>query len=139
MVETEAENKSPFKQKYFPSDTGLWKVKGLPESQKPVAAMDKGEEHFQHLDVPQLLKHSLGMATQLDNRFSLFYIYYDCPGPESHLHNAEINHFNSLVGEELRFKAMSYQSFFCVLEKIKSVDKRYLDYLRARYFSEAVE
>ncbi len=131
-------HKAPLKAKYFPGNTGLWEQKGLPESQKLAAAMDQGAEHFQHLDVPQLLKHSLGMATQCGNRFSLFYIYYDCPGPESDLHSDEISHFDSLVGKELRFKAMSYQNFFSALEQIELVDKDYLGYLRERYFNKLV-
>ena len=131
-------HKAPLKAKYFPGNTGLWQEKGLPESQKLAAAMDQGAEHFQHLDVPQLLKHSLGMATQCGNRFSLFYIYYDCPGPESDLHNDEVSHFGSLVGEELRFKAISYQNFFSALEQIEFADKKYLDYLRERYFNKLV-
>lgn len=37
--------------------------------------VDKGLERFRYLDVPQLLKHALGLATQLGDRFMLYYAY----------------------------------------------------------------
>jgi hypothetical protein len=129
-----SKNKEPFKAKYFSEDTGLWESKGLQQSQMLVEAMHTGEEFFRHLDVPQLLKHVLGMANQLGGLFSLYYIYYDSNGPESDVHRREVERFNSLVGEEVRFKARSYQEFFSSLNEMGYDDETYMGYLHQRYF-----
>jgi len=125
-------NKESFKDKYFPEDMDLWKKKDLPKAQQLGEAVHVGDEFFRHLDVPQLLKHVLGMATQLGKQFSLYYIYYDCAGPESDVHRQEIVQFDGLVGDEVRFIARSYQEFF---EELEHDDEVYMAYLRERYFT----
>ena len=131
-----AKNKEPFKAKYFSEDTGLWESKGLQQSQMLAEAMQTGEEFFRHLDAPQLLKHVLGMANQLGKQFSLYYIYYDCRGPESDVHRQEVKRFDDLVGDEVRFKARSYQEFFSSLNEMGYDDETYMSYLHQRYFPE---
>ena len=129
-----SKSKTPFKTKYFPNEFGLWEAQRLPRSQELSVAIKNGEALFRYLDAPQLLKHALGLATRLDDRFSLYYIYYDWPGKESELHREELIHFTDAVGPELRFKAVSYQDLFCSLEGLDSIDNDYRHYLRARYF-----
>lgn len=129
-----SKSKEPFKDKYFPEKSALWGEKGLGNCQSLAGEMYKGDVFFKHLDVPQLLKHVLGMATQLGDRFSLYYIYYDWPGPESDIHRQEIERFDLLVGKEVRFKARTYQSVFSELEDM-NVEKKYMSYLKSRYFS----
>lgn len=52
--------------------------------------MRDGKETFRYLDAAQLLKHALGLATQLGDGFSLFYIYYDWPGKALNVHRDEV-------------------------------------------------
>ena len=131
-----SKNKDTFKQKYFPVDERLWKNYGLAKTQEISEAIFNGSEIFRYLDAPQLLKHALGMATQLEGRFSLYYIYYDWPGGnETKVHKNEINLFTDVVGEELRFKAISYQELFRALDESDRVNQDYIEYLRRRYFS----
>jgi len=127
-------NAEVFKPKYFPSDTKFWKQNGLPESQALAEKIYNGTEVFKFLDAPQLLKHALGLATQLSNRFSLYYLYYDWPGRESEAHRAEVARFAERVGAELRFRAFTYQEIYRQLCDYNTVDSKYLAYLRSRYF-----
>lgn len=128
----------PFKPAYFPDGQGLWEARSLPAMQQLVEAIASEEQSFRYLNAPQLLKHALGLATQLSNPYSLFYIYYDSPGKESETHYEEIQHFGSLVDSSLRFKAVSYQDLFSSLRNKGSVEEGYMNYMRARYFNEVV-
>lgn len=128
--------KEHFKPKYFPSGAGLWAARNLPQCQVLAEDIRSKREHFSYLDAPQLLKHALGLATQLGQRFDLLYLYFDWPGPESQKHQGEVAHFAKRVGSELRFRAFTYQEMFLQLES-KNVERSYLAYLRARYFPNA--
>lgn len=122
-----------FKPAYFPAGNSLWQSKNLPCSQKLAELVNNGIEKFIHLNVPQLLKHALGMANELHDQFSLFYMYYDWPGPESDVHKSEIQRFVQLVGSELRFKSFSYQEIFRLLGEEDIEDDEYMEYLFRRY------
>lgn len=127
--------KEHFKPKYFPSGSGLWATRGLVQCQALAEDIRAKREHFSYLDAPQLLKHALGLATQLGRRFDLLYLYFDWPGPESTTHQAEVARFAMRVGTELRFREFTYQQLFLQLESM-NVERSYLAYLRARYFAE---
>lgn len=124
-----------FKAKYFSNGQKRWKNLGFPEAQKLAEAIYQGEETFVYLDAPQLLKHALGMATKLGNRFSLIYIYFDWDSVESALHHQEIDRFAALIDEVLGFKAMSYQKLFSTMNTIGNADQEYMRYLNQRYFN----
>jgi hypothetical protein len=126
-------SKGPFKSKYFPYGAGLWEQRGLPGSQDLADQMNSGATRFRYLDAAQLLKHALGMATQLGDQFSLYYIYLDWPGKESNMHIEEVSQFTNFVGAELGFKAITYQQLLLSLQKEQGTDSKYLDYLRERY------
>jgi hypothetical protein len=131
-----SKSKGSFNEKYFPDGEHLWGNFGLVKSQEMAEAIFNGIEDFRYLDAPQLLKHVLGMATQLEGRFSLYYIYYDWPdGHESRIHKNEVNRFAEVVGDELRFKAINYQKLFRTLDESDRVNQDYIEYLRRRYFS----
>jgi hypothetical protein len=98
--------------------------------------MRQKREQFSYLDAPQLLKHALGLATQLGLRFDLLYVYFDWPGSESTKHQAEIARFSERVGSELRFRSFTYQDLFRRLDGM-NVEPKYLAYLRSRYFPDA--
>ncbi len=128
----------PFKAKYFAPVPDLWRRAGLPECQGLADDVQGKAERFVHLDVPQLLKHALGLATNLKEHFSLCYLYYDWPCPESETHQLEVDRFSSRVGRELRFRAITYQTLFRRLSQKCGVrDDEYIAYLRSRYFTTA--
>ena len=130
--------KSEFVKSYFPSSGGLWTQVGLPECQRLAEELCKNPRMFEYLDPGQLLKHALGLATQVGDQFSLYYLYYDGIGERSESHKKEVVCFNDRVGDEIRFKALTYQDVFCKIKESEAVDpeyREYLDYLGARYFN----
>ena len=129
---------SPFRPSYFHEDVQLWEARNLPECQKLAHAIHTGTEQFRYLDVPQLLKHALGLSAKMSSDFALYYVYFDWPGPEAEVHREEIRRFEGLVGDELRFPGLPYQDLFRSLETaIRQEDESYLSYLQTRYGSEA--
>ncbi len=130
--------KSKFKPRYFPSSEKLWTQVGLRECQRFAEELSVYPCQFEYLDPGQLLKHALGLATQLGDQFSLYYLYYDGAGDRSEAHKREIAHFASRVGDEIRFKALTYQEVFRRFKESEEVDSEYheyLDYLGTRYFN----
>lgn len=138
-VKRSTRGKSKFKAAYFPKSGGLWSEQGLPECQKLAEELwDEercgGRQRFEYLDPRQLLKHALGLAKKMGNRFSLYYLYYDCVGKEQEAHRQEIDCFGKRVGDEIRFKALTYQEVFKRLRDSGQADADYLDCLESRYF-----
>ena len=130
-------SKSKFEPAYFPHSGGLWAGVGLTKCQGLAEELHDRRHKFEYLDPWQLLKHALRLATQLHNQFSLFYLYYDYSGERSDTHKREIGIFTSRVGEEIRFKALSYQEVFGRFSAFHRTDAEYLnyiDYLGTRYF-----
>lgn len=126
-------SKPAFKEKYFPSDRGLWEKVGLPETQRLAAEIQSRETEFRHLDAPQLLKHALGLATHCGQKFKLLYIYFGSSGREAEVHQKEIGVFKKRLKSELGFDAFSYQDLIARLESIAGAPAPYLGYLRTRY------
>lgn len=131
--------KSKFSKSYFPESAGLWTGGGLPACQELAGSLwaeeiNGGGQRFEYLDTRQLLKHALGLATQLGSGFSLHYLYYDCTGKEAEAHRREITTFGESVGDEIRFRTLTYQQVFAGLMESEQVDTDYLDYLGGRYF-----
>ncbi len=126
--------KSEFTPSYFPCSGGLWTAQGLPACQALAEELHGGGLRFEFLDPWQLLKHALGLATQLGDRFSLYYLYYDYPGKRSEAHKREIECFARRVGRETRFTALTYQVAFRKLWASGQANPEYLEYLAARYF-----
>ncbi len=130
-----------FAEKYFPCR--LWEYQKLPECQRLAEevrdGIQNGEYLFNFLDVEQLLKHALGLATQLGDKFRLYYLYYDsCTCERSKAHKKEIDDFAARVGDEIRFRAISYQKLYHRLPDVTEGEegyKPYIDYLGERYFN----
>src|SRR2546423_3193053 len=119
--------------KYFPSDQDLWELQNLPNCQA-LAIGCREVAPFKFLDAPLLLKHALGLARKKPGAHSLYYIYFDWKCPEGELHAAEVARFASLVGEEIRFRALTYQELFTRLaHTVRPDDAGYVNYLTARY------
>ena len=128
--------KQPFRVSYFPDGAPLWTRAGLSGAQRLADAMQRQERFFQHLDAAQLLKHMLGLATCNPGRSSLYYLYFDCPGPEASVHRTEVQEFFDSVRNDMPFYSMTYQQFFKRLTSELGHDHRsYVDYMASRYFS----
>jgi hypothetical protein len=127
-------NKAMLKAKYFPDDRPLWTSQALPACQSLAQDIQQRRERFKFLHAAQLLKHALGLATQLAGEFAIYYLYYDVPGAASVQHAAEVERFAGRVEPELRFTALTYQDLYRALRASDEVDRTYLEYLRARYF-----
>ena len=131
--------KAKFAPSYFSKADGLWRSKGLYKCQLLAEELRAQEAlpdrtGFLYLDPWQLIKHALGLAKQLGSGFSLQYIYYDWPGKTAEAHRIEVERFADLIGDELRFKAMTYQQVYEGLRDSGLVEAEYLDYLGERYF-----
>ena len=126
--------KGEFAESYFRCTGGLWTQKGLPKCQRLAEELRDKCVKFEYLEPGQLLKHALGLATQLDDQFSLYYLYYDGTRDRSEAHKREIACFADRVGDEIRFKALTYQEVYSRLRVFEQVEPEYLNYLRARYF-----
>ena len=134
FLQRSSRGKPKFKSSYFPPYGGLWANAELPECQTLAEELYENPRPFEFLDPGQLLKHALGLATQFGSRFSLYYLYYDCPGDRAEKHRKEITRFSDRVGDEIRFKALTYQEVYNRLRVSEQVEPEYLNYLRARYF-----
>ena len=136
-LHAKTQQREAFKPKYFPDGKGLWQARGLRQSQALAQAMGTGATVFRHFDAAQLLKHALGLATQLGDKFAILYLFYDWPCAEAEAHRAEVQDFASLVGSEVRFRALTYQDLYRRLKsKAGAADGEYLAYLGRRYFPE---
>ena len=95
--------KSNFTTSYFPKSTGRWIANDLPACQSLAEELWCEElrgdrQRFEYLDPRQLLKHALGLATKLRDKFSLYYLYYDWSGDEIEMHRREIDLFDDWGG-----------------------------------------
>ena len=132
--------KSNFTMAYFPRSGGCWAGKGLAACQALAQELwaeelRGGRQRFEYLNPGQLLKHALGLAAQLANRFSLYYLYYDWPGERSETHRREIDVFAEWVGDDIGFKALTYQELYERLRYSGQASPEYVDYLGTRYFT----
>ena len=127
--------KAKFASSYFPPSDRLWTQAGLPQSQRLAEELYEKYLRFEYLDPGQLLKHALGLATQCGDKFSLYYLYYDSSGERAEAHKRELGIFADHVGDEIRFKALTYQDVFYKLNVSEQADPGYLDYIGSRYFS----
>ncbi|WP_354687422.1 PGN_0703 family putative restriction endonuclease [Cupriavidus necator] len=124
-----------FRPPYLANGRRRWEEVGLPRAQGLTEALQEGREAFRHIGAPQLLKHALALARQYGNRWVLRYVYFDWPGPHGERHRDEIRRFQERVGDELKFKAISYQAIFGELCSASRPEYQpYLAYLGERYF-----
>jgi hypothetical protein len=119
------------KQKYFAAPH--WAQCGLARCQALAEDLQARAERFKHLNAAQLLKHALALARS-GRAGSLYYLYYDLPGPESNAHRAEIERFRARAAPELDLASATYQELFRTLRDDPRVDRDYVDYLGERYF-----
>lgn len=128
--------KRSIKEKYF-SKPGLWSR--LPRCEKlaqRIREEEQGKTSFIHLDTPQLLKHILGLTWSKSGPqcFEILYLWYEFPSPEAERHRNEIREFKECVGDEVRFRDLTYQELFENIKQSPLADENYLNYLSKRYF-----
>ncbi len=123
---------------YFADGRRLWANRGLPRCQALAERISEGKERFDWLNVPQLLKHGLGLAATQNRPCSLVYVFYDFACEESVSHRHETERFMEAVGDDLNFTSLSYQDLFeRLLDICWEAHEDYLKYLAARYFGSA--
>jgi hypothetical protein len=120
-------------QRYFRPKSTLWTDVGLDGAQ---ALANTLAPAWLHLDVPQLLKHMLGLASEKSAPTQLLYLWYDCDLAQDALHREEISRFAALVrNDRVRFRACSYQEVFSAIGAKHPSPAGWHDYMRLRYFS----
>jgi hypothetical protein len=123
--------KGGFSQSYFRKP--YWNDVNLPNCQKLVNQVNAGEITFEILDVVQLLKHALGLAHSVKASWQLWYLWFDAADSVSDAHRIELLQFSELVGSELRFFALTYQTLLRRIASQLDTCSEYVDYLRQRY------
>ena len=71
-------SKPPISERYFTSGD-LWRANGLEHCQTLAESYRNKTDNtrFRYLDVPQLLKHALGLAYTVESDFALWYLCFD--------------------------------------------------------------
>ncbi len=119
--------------KYFAEATGLWRTARLPAAQQ---LADRLEPEWIHLDVPQLLKHLLGLACDPERPGTLLYVWYDTGRADASVHRQEIERFAAAVANEpVAFRHITYQSLFAALAARDEPLSGWHEYMCTRYFN----
>jgi hypothetical protein len=115
---------------------GLTNYKQLAEK---IVAQEGSKTDWRFLDVPQLIKHILGLKYCYGGKgFTILYIWFNCYDRESIEHGREITIFSKRIIDDINFRSITYQALFNnVCEKTKA-DTKYISYLRERYFPKIV-
>jgi len=118
--------------KYFPAQSRLWDIAGLPRAQQLAGQLSA---RWEYLDAAQLLKHMLGLANDGEIPCTLLYLWYDTGLPDAAAHRSEITRFADLIaGDRIAFRARTYQEAYdAILDRDQPVDGWY-EYMKARYF-----
>lgn len=123
-----------FSKRYFADGVTRWADVGLPRCQALAEQVSAGDSEFLRLDVPQLLKHALGLWRQGGKDLSLWYVYLEIAGEVGERHHGELEKFEESVGEEIGFKALSYERIVGNLRAVGSSGHgQYEAYLESRY------
>ena len=119
--------------RYFPPSRELWREVHQERAQRIVARL---RPEWLHLDVPQLLKHLLGLGNDPATPSALLYLWYDTGMPDADTHRTEIKQFaESIAGDGVTFRALTYQSVFRSLTENESPVDGWFAYVEQRYFA----
>jgi hypothetical protein len=124
----------PLRDAYLPSDTKRWAQAGLLGAQRAAEGC-REVPGFVRLDVSQLLKHMLGLASQ-ERPWRLVLLWFKELGTLSEQMEREIARFQDILGPDAaRFSAMTYQELWSRLQgSLDEQHGRYRTYLQDRYF-----
>jgi hypothetical protein len=121
---------------YLPAEHQRWKAAGLISAQGIADAYGK-DSGFKRLDVPQLLKHMLGLATQKESpEWHLKLIWHRCDEQAAKEMDGEIKRFQvELAQDGPRFSHMTYQDLWRRLRpSLGAEHSDYTSYVEKRYF-----
>jgi hypothetical protein len=123
---------------YLERNRNVWAAVGLRGAQK--VAEQYLEAGFDHLDVPQLLKHMLGLASQ-PSPWHLLLLWHRCDDERAPLMQDEIDRFRELLGTDgSNFSAMTYQQLWKrSAPAIRDEHPEYVEYITHRYFDDPSE
>jgi hypothetical protein len=110
---------------------GISRVRALAES---IVRQSGARTDFEYLDVPQLIKHILGLRGSYGGSFCLLYLWYKVNSPEANRQEEELARFSSGVQDEIVFRTIIYQDLFSKIRRLPDVDLAYIEYLEQRYF-----
>jgi hypothetical protein len=132
-----SKEKTYLKPKYF-ENGDAWAQVGLHGCQVLAAKIRQNQAQFDLLDVAQLLKHMLGLASN-QQHWRLCCLWYHPGGPDGDRHASEIKHFTEEIGADaIRFSSLTYQELFQRLSRFLGEQHlEYREYLRDRYFGSA--
>jgi hypothetical protein len=112
---------------------GIPKIRDLVES---IVHQSGKRTDFEYLDVPQLIKHILGLRCSYQDHFSLLYLWYKINSNRANQHEEDLAKFSAKIKGEIRFRTMTYQDLFNQrIKHLLDTDSDYLEYLERRYFS----
>lgn len=119
--------------RYFQPETLVWKAAGLEHAQQ---VADRFRPQWIHLDVPQLLKHLLGLASDPGRPSTLLYLWYDTGAADASVHRHEIDTFRELVAKDrVAVVAATYQEAFARIDHFDQPVPEWYDYMALRYFA----
>ncbi len=129
---------------YFPNSGELWGKYGLSRCDALARRINADQEEFRKLNVPQLLKHILGLANTFGKDFTFLYLWYDCTSGYGYAsryaaecaaeYRAEVETFMLRLNGEIDFRVMTYQELFMKMQSDPAVEEKYIAYLAERYF-----
>jgi len=114
----------------------LWdRVPGIRALAESISHQSGARTDFEYLDVPQVIKHILGLRCSYPGQFSLLYLWYKINSNEAKQHEKELDRFSNSISDEMSFQTMTYQDLFNDIRHLPDADSAYLKYLERRYFS----
>ncbi len=120
-------------EKYFPVSERLWDTADLPAAQKLADAL---RPEWRYLDVPQLLKHMLGLASDPEGPARLLYLWYDTGLADADEHRAEVERFAwAIRGDRIGFVSQTYQAVFEAIPGASSPTEGWYAYFGRSLFS----
>jgi hypothetical protein len=134
-----SKTKNYLKEKYFSDKRTLWANAGLHGCQILAEKLHDNYLKFEYLDVAQLLKHMLGLASN-ERNWMLCYLWYNPGGTVAEYHIEEIKHFTQQLGSDSsRLSIFTYQQVFNRMSAILGQEHNsYMNYLRDRYFRDVI-
>lgn len=129
--------------KYFRGDVALWRTAGLARVQR-VADTFRPDAHafrpeWMQLDVRQLVKHLLGLATDRLKPSTLIYLWFDTGKADADGLRGELKEFSrAIAGEPITFVAQTYQAVFGAMSQAVEPVPGWYSYMEKRYFGHPI-
>ena len=118
--------------RYFPPNERLWAEARLVAAQR---IADRLRPDWLHLDVPQLLKHLLGLASDPSKPGTLVYLWFDTGKPDAGVHRQEIERFKAEIATDpVTFRTATYQEVFRAISESEEPVLGWHSYMDRRYF-----